>query len=245
MKMTKMKFLIIYLAILVLPLSFVAIGSYLLPSLNMIAFKTYYTYYGGMCLGFASLVILFLTNLLIKHNIDSNENSKLDKKYLLKANLIFIIFHLLISIISNLLTYFNVISYFIYALYFFYPLIYFCLIIFLDHRQLTYKNILCIVGSIYFCWYFLVPLITFIINNINSFNSISIIKSLLYNLFYYFMQFALLVLPFASLGLIKITNEKKEKSLVRNFQYSIKKLFIIAFIVLLLNIIIVLLLNSF
>ena len=50
------------------------------------------------------------------------------------------------------------------------------------------------------------------------------------------MNFNLLVMPFISLALIKINNEKKEKSIVHKFNFSILKLIIIALIISLLAI---------
>ena len=69
------------------------------------------------------------------------------------------------------------------------------------------------------------------------------IKSLLYLLLYNYLRFVLLVMPFMSLALNKISHENKEKSLVHKFNFSIKKLAIIAVILALLGISILVLIN--
>ncbi len=227
-KMNNLTYFIICLIVLILPMSFVAIGSYLIPSLNNLAFKTYYVYYGGISLSITSLFFLLITYKYIKDNFKSNNNS-INNNYLLKANLIFVIFHLILSIISNVLTYFNVQSYFIFALYLFYPLIYFCYILFLDKEKLNQKNVTTILLSIYLLWYMLIPLLSFIINNIN-FQGVESIKSLFYVLVYNYLRFALLVMPFMSLALNKLSHEKKDKSVVNKFNFSLRKLTLIAIV---------------
>lgn len=228
MKISKITYLIIYLSLIVFPGSLLAIGGYFIPSLNILAFKTYYIYYGGIVLSLASLVILFVTSKFIKTNF-SNKASKIDNNYILKTNLIFIIFYLLINIISLILNHLNIDKYFIYALYVFYPLIYFCLILFLDHEKLNKKNVIYIILSIYLLWYFLVPLLSFIISNKAVIN-ILYLRSLAYNLVYHYLQYSILILPFMTLGLAKLSNEQKDKSVVYKFSFSIKKLFVIAII---------------
>ena len=83
MKITKLKYLVTYIILLVLPLSLVAVCSYFIPQLNYLAFKTYYIYYGGISLGITSILILFLTTLFLKHNFKDDEKP-LDNKYLIK-----------------------------------------------------------------------------------------------------------------------------------------------------------------
>ena len=177
-------YLIIYLVVLVLPLSIVAICSYFIPALNHFAFKTYYSYYGGFSLGLTSIFMLLLTHIYLKTNFKES-NKAIDKAYLLKTNLIFIIFHVIFTIIGSLLNYFQINNYFIYALYLFYPLIYFCLILFGDYEKLNRKNVITILLSIYLLWYLLVPLLSFIAGNkVAILGTVSGIKSLLYSLLY-------------------------------------------------------------
>lgn len=242
MKITKFKYFIFYTILLVLPLSFVAISSYFIPVLNNIALKTYYIYYGGMSLSFTSIFIILMTNFFIKNNFPKT-SEEIDNTYLLKTNLIFIIFHLIITIISNVLNYYQIANYFIYALYLFYPLIYFCIILFLDSKKINQKNVITILISIYLLWYLLVPLLSFLITNHENLRSLVTLKSLLYNLLYNYLRYSLLVLPFMSLGLLKISKENKEKSMVHKYSFSIKKLFIIAMVLLFIAIAILLLLN--
>lgn len=242
-QITNLKYLIIYLIVLVLPLSFVAICSYFIPSLNHLVFKTYYIYYGGISLGITSLIILFFNNLYLKTNFSENKK-EVENSYIIKINLIFVIFHLIINIIASLLNYYNINDYFIFALYLFYPLIYFCIILFADYEKLSRKSVLKILISIYLLWYLLIPLISFILSNQNLvFKSVESIKSLLYLLLYNYLRFVLLVMPFMSLALNKVSHENKEKSLVHKFNFSIKKLAIIAVILALLGISILVLIN--
>ncbi len=218
MKITKLKYLVTYIIILVLPLSLVAVCSYFIPQLNYLAFKTYYIYYGGISLG--------ITN-----------------KYLIKINLIFLIFHLLISIISNILNYFNINNYFIFALYMFYPLLYFCIILFLEPKKLTKKNIITILLSIYLLWYLLIPLLMFLFQNKELIRNTILIKSILHNLFYNYLKYSLLVMPFISIALLKTSNEEKEKSVVHKFTFSLKKLVIAALILLLIYLAVLIIVN--
>ncbi len=241
--MNNLTYFIICLIVLVLPMSFVAIGSYIIPSLNHLAVKTYYVYYGGISLSITSLFFLIITYYYLKHNFKENDKP-IKNEYLLKTNLIFVIFHLIISIISNFLTYYNVQSYFIYALYLFYPLIYFCLILFLEKEELNRKNVSTILLSIYLLWYLLVPLVSFMIKNI-EFQGIESIKSLLYLLLYNYLRFALLVMPFISLALNKISHEKKDKSVVNKFNFSLKKLAIIAIVLVVIAISVALIFKRF
>lgn len=234
MKLSKRAYLIIYLSIIVVPLAIVSICGYAIPALNHLAFKAYYIYYGGIVLSIASLVILFMTNRFIKANFNNNKKT-IDNKYLLKANLIFIIFYLIINVVSILLNYFNVPSYFTYALYVFYPLIYFCLILFLESKNLSRKDIIYILLTIYLLWYLLIPLISFIFKN-NGNVDLTVIKSLMYNLLYNYLQFSLLIMPFMTLGLYKLVEEKHVKSIVHKFNFETIKLLILAIILLIINI---------
>ena len=213
MKITKLKYLVTYIIILVLPLSLVAVCSYFIPQLNYLAFKTYYIYYGGISLGITSILILFL------------------------------IFHLLISIISNILNYFNINNYFIFALYMFYPLLYFCIILFLEPKKLTKKNIITILLSIYLLWYLLIPLLMFLFQNKELIRNTILIKSILHNLFYNYLKYSLLVMPFISIALLKTSNEEKEKSVVHKFTFSLKKLVIAALILLLIYLAVLIIVN--
>lgn len=242
MKITKLKYLVTYIIILVLPLSLVAVCSYFIPQLNYLAFKTYYIYYGGISLGITSILILFLTTLFLKHNF-KDDKKPLDNKYLIKINLIFLIFHLLISIISNILNYFNINNYFIFALYMFYPLLYFCIILFLEPKKLTKKNIITILLSIYLLWYLLIPLLMFLFQNKELIRNTILIKSILHNLFYNYLKYSLLVMPFISIALLKTSNEEKEKSVVHKFTFSLKKLVIAALILLLIYLAILIIVN--
>ena len=166
-KLNSLSYLIIYLGIVVFPLAIIAICSYFIPSLNALAFKTYYVYYGGISLSIASVLILLLTNILIKHNFQEDKK-EIDNNYLLKINLIFLIFHLMISIISMVLNHFQVAEYFTFALYLFYPLIYFCLILFLEQSKINRKGIMIVLGSIYLLWYLILPIISFLINSVQE-----------------------------------------------------------------------------
>ena len=243
MKLTRLKYFIFYVILLVLPLSFVAIASYFIPPLNHLAFKTYYLYYGGMSLSLASLVIVVLTYSLIKSYF-VDDKKIVDLKYILKINLIFIIFHILLTIISNILTYFRVPSYFNFAVYFIYPLIYFCIIMFLEYQKLNRRDAISSLVSIYILWYLLVPLGYFVINNVDLLYKAQTYKMLTYKLFYEYLKYSLLVMPFMSLGLIKISNEENAKSVVHKFNFSIRKLFLIAAILLFIAISVVIILNK-
>lgn len=228
--LSKRAYLIIYIALIVLPLAILSICTYAIPALNHIAFKAYYVYYGGMVLSGASLIILFLTHKFIKANFEDNKKS-VDSKYLLKTNLIFIIFYLVMCIISLVLNHFNIPSYFTYALYVFYPLIYFCIILFLDSNKLGRKDVIYILLTVYLLWYLLIPLLEFVIKNSANVD-INVIKSLMYSLVYNYLQFSILVMPFMMLGLYKLVEEKKEKSVVHKFNFEPIKLFIFAIILL-------------
>ena len=230
-KLTSLSYFIIYLGLIVFPLAIISICSYFIPSLNNLAFKSYYIYYGGLSLSIAALLILILTNILIKHNF-KEEQKLIDNNYILKINLIFLIFHLIITTISLILNYFHTSDYFIFALYLFYPLIYFCLLLFLEKNKLNRKSIFIILLSIYLLWYLIFPVMMFLLENMQAVKNIVLLKSLLYNLLYNFLRYTLLVMPFISLALIKINKETKEKSLVYKFNFSLKKLIVIAIIVL-------------
>lgn len=240
-KMSNLTYFVIFLIVLVLPLSFVAISSYFIPSLNLIAVKTYYIYYGGLSLSLTSIFMLLMTDFFLKRNFKTSKK-EIDNNYLLRVNLIFLIFHILITIISNILNYYQVAKYFIFALYFFYPLIYFCIILFLEPKKLTRKNVITILLSIYLLWYLLVPLVSYLMGN-SSIRSLTSLKSLLYLLFYNYLRFTLLVMPFMSLALNKVANESKVKSIVHKFNFSTKKLAIIAIILVFIAISVLLLLS--
>ena len=125
-------------------------------------------------------------------------------------------------------------------------LIYFCLILFGDYEKLNRKNVITILLSIYLLWYLLVPLLSFIAGNkVAILGTVSGIKSLLYSLLYNYLRFALLVMPFIVLALNKMTNEKKPKSLVNIFNFSIKKLAIIAIILVVIGFSVILVLSRF
>ncbi len=234
-ELTNLVYLIIYLGVLVLPLSLVAICSYFIPALNHFAFKAYYTYYGGVSLSLASIFILILTHIYLKTNFKDNQK-KIDKAYLIKINLIFIIFHIIFNIISSLLNYFNIDNYFIYALYLFYPLIYFCVILFSEPHKLSRKNVITIFLSIYLLWYAIVPFVSFLVGyGFKALVNPVTFKSLLYMLLYNYLHFSLLVMPFMGLALNKVANEHKKKSLVHKFDFSIKKLAIIAIVLVVLG----------
>ena len=66
MKITKLKYLVTYIIILVLPLSLVAVCSYFIPQLNYLAFKTYYIYYGGISLGIIIYLNIIFNNIISK-----------------------------------------------------------------------------------------------------------------------------------------------------------------------------------
>lgn len=231
LELNSLTYLIIFITVLVLPIAFVAIGSYLIPTLNIIALKTFFTFYGGISLSISAVLSLLLTHFFLKKNF-LEKREEINWHYLLKINLIFVIFHLLITIISSLINYFNISNYFVFALYLFYPLIYFCLILFLDYQKISYKEIRITLLIIYLLWYLIIPIISFILRHGIQINNIVMFKSLMYSLLYYFIRFSLLVMPFISLALNKINQNKKEKSIIHSFEFSISKLIIMSLVLL-------------
>ena len=135
------------------------------------------------------------------------------------------------------------VNYFIFALYMFYPLLYFCIILFLEPKKLTKKNIITILLSIYLLWYLLIPLLMFLFQNKELIRNTILIKSILHNLFYNYLKYSLLVMPFISIALLKTSNEEKEKSVVHKFTFSLKKLVIAALILLLIYLAVLIIVN--
>ncbi len=83
----------------------------------------------------------------------------------------------------------------------------------------------------------------FLFQNKELIRNTILIKSILHNLFYNYLKYSLLVMPFISIALLKTSNEEKEKSVVHKFTFSLKKLVIAALILLLIYLAVLIIVN--